>query len=285
MKKYLVATGLVASIFVGAVALPAVAESASKHSISNKKDGWVQFDAGSATLSQAAKSELRHIVKINANAKSFKVTGYVQRSGSNSNNGKLSKARAASVKNYLRSLGVTVPITIRGAKVPKKSGSKVSARRAVIEAVKASSTTPVAPTPIAPSPSPSPDVLGSISGTIQRFHPYDTCADVQLDYVKLYEGTTLIRNVEAPTWSSTANRICDYAYSFTDLPNGTYTVEESFTQNGEVPWNVNGVEQPAWTVVGDTRWDAINEVRRIEGVVISGGADVVGIDLRMYNAD
>ena len=275
MKKYLLAIGLAVSLLVGAIAVPAGALVSAKHSVSNKKDGWVQFEAGSATLSKAAKSELRLFVKANKSATSFKVTGYVQKAGSDVNNAKLSKARAKSVRKYLRSLGVTVPITVKGAKVPKKSGSKDSARRAVIKAVKTST----------PSPSPSVDSIGSISGTFQRNYYYDDCSDQRLDYVKLYEGNTLITTISEPAWSSTVNNNCEYAYTFQNVPNGTYTVEESFTQDRDYPWELINVEQPAWTTTPGARRDDYTQVHRSPDLVISSGEDITGIDLRMYNAD
>lgn len=133
------AATLVVSMIFGVLVGPVGAQAASKHAKNNKKDGWVQFEPGSAKLSKAAKFELRLFAKANKKATSFKVTGYVQKAGSDANNMKLSKARAKSVRKFLRSLGVTVPIKVKGAKVPKKWGHKASARRAVIKAVNSSS--------------------------------------------------------------------------------------------------------------------------------------------------
>ena len=135
MKKYLIASSLVVAMLVS----PLGAQASTKHVKSNKKDGWVQFEPGSAKLSKTAKFELRLFAKANKKATSFKVTGYVQKAGSDANNKKLSKARAKSVRKYLRKIGVTVPITEKGAKVPKKWGKKASARRAVIKAVNSGS--------------------------------------------------------------------------------------------------------------------------------------------------
>lgn len=135
MKKLLIAFGLVASLFVGSLVDAPSAVAKAKHPVSNKTDGWVQFAPGSAKLTKAAKSELRAFAKKYKKAKSFKVTGYVQKAGSDANNKKLSTARAKSVRKYLRTIGVKVPVAVKGMKVPKNWGKSASARRAVIKAV------------------------------------------------------------------------------------------------------------------------------------------------------
>jgi len=98
----------------------------------------------------------------------------------------------------------------------------------------------------------------------------------------------LITSIDAPAWSSTAGNICEYAYTFQSLPNGTYAIEESFTQIGGklngYPWNVYNTELPDWTYLGSTDED-LNQVHRVENLVVSNGADVTGIDLLLVNTD
>lgn len=228
----------------------------------------VYFAVGQSKLNTSAKSTLASLAKTLKASDTVDVRGFVQVSSSSKNDISLSTARANSVKAYLVSLGVKSKITSKGSGMPKSQRSFAKSRRAEIYVVQ-SATTPT---------------LGSISGTIRRAYPYDSCIDIQLSYVKLYQGDTLIATIEMPAWSSTANNICDYVYTFQSLPNGTYTVEERFSQDSRDPWGVTIDEQPEWTYLGN-RDDDFNQVHRIENLVIAGGADLTGIDLLMRNTD
>jgi hypothetical protein len=76
------------------------------------------------------------LVELNPDAIAFDVAGYVQRTKSKRNDRRLSLARASKVRNYMRDdLGVEVPITISGNRVPAKNGDKWFARRATVRAV------------------------------------------------------------------------------------------------------------------------------------------------------
>ena len=223
------------------------------------------------------------------------VSGFVQKSASSRNDDSLSTARAANVKAYLVALGVKSTITSKGYGLPKAKRSLASSRRADIYVIHQApkpkpkpkpSQSAATPTPT-PTPSQSVAVTGAISGTIQRYNSYDKCTDISLDYVKLYQGINLITTISGPTWTSTPNGrnfICDYKYTFQNLPNGTYTVEESFTQPDKCPWGLTQDVQPTWTYLG-TKDDDLNQVHRIENLVVAGGADLSGIDLRLRNTD
>ena len=272
MKRFL------SAVFAIGLCLSFVQNANAKSAVPTKT---VYFAVGQSKLNTSAKSTLASLAKTLKPSDTVDVRGFVQVSSSSKNDISLSKARAKSVKSYLVSLGVKSKITIKGYGLPKSQRSSAKSRRAEIYVVRATPS-------VSPSPSPSLDLYGSISGTIRRDGPYNSCADVQLDYVKLYKGATLINSIDAPAWSSTTNDVCDYVYSFQSLPNGTYTVEESFTQiSGDLngyPWNVYNTEQPDWTYLGSTDEDLI-QVHRIENLVIAGGADLTDIDLLLRNTD
>lgn len=268
MKRFL------SAVFAIGLCLSFVQNASAKSAVPTKT---VYFAVGQSKLNSSAKSTLATLAKTLKASDRVDVRGFVQVSSSSKNDISLSTARANSVKSYLVSLGVKSKITTKGYGMPKSQRSFAKSRRAEIYVVRA---TPSA----SPSPSQSPDTVGSISGTIRRAYPYDSCIDIQLSYVKLYQGDTLIATINTPAWSSTANNICDYAYTFQDLPNGTYTVEERFSQDSRDPWGVTDDEQPEWTYLGNTDSD-FNQVHRIEDLVIAGGADLTGVDLLMRNTD
>ena len=272
MKRFL------SAVFAIGLCLSFVQNASAKSAVPTKT---VYFAVGQSKLNASAKSTLASLAKTLKASDTVDVRGFVQVSSSSNNDISLSTARANSVKSYLVSLGVKSKITSKGYGMPKSQRSFAKSRRAEIYVVRA---TPSA----SPSPSPSLDFYGSISGTIRRDGPYNSCADIQLDYVKIYQGAHLIDAIEFPAWSSTTNDVCDYVYSFQSLPNGTYTIEESFTQiSGDLrgyPWNVDNIEQPDWTYLGSTDED-LTQVHRIENLVVSGGADITGIDLLLRNTD
>lgn len=243
----------------------------------------VYFSVGQSKLNPTTKASLSALAKTLKASDSVDVRGFVQVSSSSRNDLRLSTARADNVKAYLVALGVKSKITSKGYGLPKSKRSLSESRRVEIYVTKAA----VKPKPTA-SPSQSQDTIGSISGTIRRAYPYNSCADIRLDYVKLYQGATLIATINMPAWTSTPSGgrypICDYAYTFQNLPNGTYTVEESFSQDSRVPWGLTNDEQPAWLYLGASDED-LNQIHRIEGLVIAGGADLTGIDLRLRNTD
>jgi len=240
----------------------------------------VYFAVGQSKLNATSKASLSALAKTLKASDTVDVRGFVQVSSSSKNDISLSTARAKNVKAYLVALGVKSKITSKGYGTPKTKRSLAESRRVEIYVTRA---TPSA----SPSPSQSPDTIGSISGVIRRSFPYNDCTDIQLDYVKLYQGPTLISTISMPAWSSTPSGnyyICDYAYTFQNLPNGTYSVEESFTQFARCPWGVRGTPQPTWTYLG-TDDEELNQVHRIDDLVITGGADLTGIDLRLRNTD
>jgi hypothetical protein len=240
----------------------------------------VYFAVGQSKLNATSKASLSALAKTLKASDTVDVRGFVQVSSSSKNDISLSTARAKNVKAYLVALGVKSKITSKGFGTPKTKRSYATSRRVEIYVTRA---TPSA----SPSPSPSLDLYGSISGTIRRAFPYNTCADIQLDYVKLYQDATLISTINMPAWSSTPSGnyfVCDYAYTFQDLPDGTYIVEVSFSQNSRVPWGLTNDEQPEWTYLGSND-DDLNQIHRIEYRVITGGSDLTGIDLLMRNTD
>jgi hypothetical protein len=260
LLSVLVAVGLCLGVTQGAIAK------------SKAPTETVYFSVGQSKLTKATKASLSALAKTLKPTDTVNIRGYVQKSSSSSNDLRLSSSRAAAVKAYLVALGVKSKITSKGYGLPKSKRSLADSRRADIYVVRAAVT---------------PDAIGSISGIIRRSFPYDDCTDIQLDYVKLYQGTIPISTIIGPTWSSTPSGnmfICEYAYTFQDLPNGTYSVEESFTQFAKCPWGVRGTPQPTWTYLG-TDDDDLNQVHRIDNLVIAGGADLTGIDLLMRNID
>lgn len=88
----------------------------------------VFFNSDSAGLTELAKAKLRALVdKTGTKVISVLTVGYVQESGSNANDQSLSMARAQSVTEYLRSLGVRGRYTMRGEGI---SGPAASDRKA-----------------------------------------------------------------------------------------------------------------------------------------------------------
>jgi len=271
MKRFLIA--FVAAALCLSVAQVASAKSAVPSQI-------VYFSVGQSKLSPTAKATLIVLAKKLSTSDTVDLRGYVQHSSTTKNDVSLATSRAANVKAYLIALGVKAKITSKGYGMPTAHRSRANARRVEIYVVHSTSTPKVSP-----SPSPSRTSTGSISGMLERNYYYVDCNDLQLNYVKLYQGSTLISTIAAPAWSSTTGNDCIYNYQFQGLSDGTYTVEESFTQVQGYPWNLISVNQPTWTVVGGTPSNALNEVRTSPDQVIVGGGAITGIDLRLFNSD
>ena len=100
------------------------------------KLGTVYFSPLSSKLSKAAKKKIEASV-IAHPAAIYKLTGYVQKSGSSKNNASLSLARARAVETYLVSLGAGVNFTVvvDAGLVPAKNGTSDKARRATLYAM------------------------------------------------------------------------------------------------------------------------------------------------------
>ena len=96
----------------------------------------VYFASGSSKLSKAAKGKIEAAVKANPSA-IYRVIGYVQKSGSSSNDEKLSLARARSVEKYLVSLGAGVNFTVvsESGLISPQNGKSVKARKATLFAL------------------------------------------------------------------------------------------------------------------------------------------------------
>jgi len=267
VKKFLAAVAALVLCF-------GVSQTVSAKTIAPTKT--VFFSVGQSKLSASAKSTLAGLAKSLKTSDTVEVRGYVQKTSSPTNDLSLSTQRASTVKAYLVTLGVKAKISAKGYGLPKSNRSSAQSRRADIYVVHGASS---------PTPSQSVAPTGFISGTIERSYPYNSCADISLDYVKLYQGSTLIASIDSPSWSSTSGNVCDYAYSFQVIPDGTYSVEESFTQSSRCPWNVSNVAQPTWTFVGTFDREAVNQVHRIDNLVVAGGVGLSSIDMRMYNSD
>ena len=100
------------------------------------KLGTVYFAPLSSKLSKAAKKKIEASV-IAHPAAIYKLTGYVQKSGSSKNDASLSLARARAVETYLVSLGAGVNFTVvvDAGLVPAKNGTSNKARRATLYAM------------------------------------------------------------------------------------------------------------------------------------------------------
>ncbi len=93
----------------------------------------VYFDSDSAVLTAAAKKTLRGLVKAFRAAgtvETVRITGFVQPSGSTANDISLSRARAVSVRAYLKQLGVKAAFTIKASGRLKENSAK--SRKAVV---------------------------------------------------------------------------------------------------------------------------------------------------------
>lgn len=100
------------------------------------KLGTVYFSPLSSKLSKAAKKKIEASVIAHPSA-IYKLTGYVQKSGSSKNDASLSLARARAVETYLVSLGAGVNFTVvvDAGLVPAKNGTSDKARRATLYAM------------------------------------------------------------------------------------------------------------------------------------------------------
>ena len=100
------------------------------------KLGTVYFSPLSSKLSKAAKNKIEASV-IAHPAAIYKLTGYVQKSGSSKNDASLSLARARAIETYLVSLGAGVNFTVvvDAGLVPAKNGTSDKARRATLYAM------------------------------------------------------------------------------------------------------------------------------------------------------
>lgn len=251
----------------------------------------VYFSSGQSKLDASTKASLSTLAKTVKSSDIVVVNGFVQKSGSSQNDIRLASARAANVKAYLVALGVKATITTKGYGLPKSQASLSKSRRAEIFIVPAvvpkpkptKSPTPK-PTPKpTPSPSQSQAATGSISGTIQR----NGCVSStdNLEYVKLYQGATLIATINEPAWSNNAQYDCQYNYAFQGLPDGTYTVQEEFQRFGNSPWNwysVTSAVPGTWTVLAT---EQNRQSHKSPDIVVSGGQALTGIDFKMiYNS-
>lgn len=97
--------------------------------------GSVHFRQMSARIIPDSTGLLDLMIRTNPDALAYDVTGYVQRTRSRSNDYRLSLARAKAVRAYMRSRGVTVPIRVHGARVPKKHPGRWDARRATVRVI------------------------------------------------------------------------------------------------------------------------------------------------------
>lgn len=136
MKKILLSIGLAISLILGGT----VAQAATKA----ETDGVILFTANSSALGPKAKKEIKAFVDANPNAASFAVTGYVQKSGSDRNNSRLSLARANAVKKYIAKLGNTKTVAITAGGISPTNSKSTGARKAVLTAVAAAAPTPTA---------------------------------------------------------------------------------------------------------------------------------------------
>ena len=182
MKKILISIGLAISLILGGTAAHAATRADS--------DGVILFTGNSSALGPKAKKEIKTFLDANPNAASFAVTGYVQKSGSDRNNSRLSLARANAIKKYIAKLGNTKTVTVTAGGISPTNPKSKNARKAVLTAV-----APVAatPTPTASATPASYDVgikaktggyIGPNSQTIQPMVSYDPKNYVVFDYVK-----------------------------------------------------------------------------------------------------
>ena len=162
--------GLLTAVAVSTAVAPA--QAAPTVSVKTGSLGSVYFASGSAKLNSAARITLwRWLPQVNA-ASTLNVVGYVQKSGSASNDRALSAARAKVVIAFFTNRGVQAGFTAKAGSVPASRGAAASARRAevVITAVKPvvkpTPTTTATPTPTdTPSPTSSPTETSSPSPT------------------------------------------------------------------------------------------------------------------------
>lgn len=99
----------------------------------------VTFGPLSSTLDAADRKKLRKLVKAagKKNITSTRVLGYVQRSADSSNDVSLSRARAVSVAEYLRKLGVNGKIVTEAKGVSQKPGARGRSARVTVTFVQA----------------------------------------------------------------------------------------------------------------------------------------------------
>lgn len=132
MKKIATATALALLVGITGISPSQALPSVSSGSTATRNLGNVYFGMDSAHLTSKSKMKLKKIVHKNKKAISFKVAGYVQNLGPSSNEKKLSKKRALKTRNYMRQLGVEVPIKTIGKGLPKKRDWSRQARRVTI---------------------------------------------------------------------------------------------------------------------------------------------------------
>ena len=158
MKRFL------SAVFAIGLCLSFVQNANAKSAVPTKT---VYFSVGQSKLTPTTKASLSALAKTLKASDMVDVRGFVQVSSSSKNDISLSAARANSVKAYLVSLGVKSKITSKGFGTPNTNRSYAKSRRAEIYVTSAT-----------PAASPSPDTIGSISGTIRRAYPYNSCVDI-----------------------------------------------------------------------------------------------------------
>ena len=106
--------------------------STSSTPITAKSSTRIQFAANSAVLTDTARSELRRLgTRTGKDALRVVSIGYVQRTKSQGNDQRLSRARAQAAADYLRLLGVTARYSVRAGGVAGASAADRSAMVAI----------------------------------------------------------------------------------------------------------------------------------------------------------
>lgn len=217
----------------------------------------IYFDSHSSSLDSKDKAKIKKVIDDIKDATSIKVTGYV--GPESSANSTLDVARAKSVKAYLKKLGVTHKVTIKGGGRPKSNRNNAKAMRATI-------TYTLAPT--------SSDTI-SISGTFKfaaysrsqldndgynTFPTFLLCGDshstdavnfpvdtalvsdgAYLAHARLYDSnSTLIETLDftgnSDKCEGSLSGALNEPWEFTNIAPGNYTVKLAFTTGLYVGW-------------------------------------------------
>ena len=198
--------------------------------------GTIHFASSNSTLDAHDKRSLRSIALKLATAQSITVTGYEQKTTSNTSESKLGMKRAKVVKDYLRSLGVKATIKLVNAHFPKNNPTKSSARKVVIRSTFDTTTPIVKPTPTASSSA----INVTIVNYMQTVYDEPDCSVQHLRFnltSATLTGTsfTKTQNLEIQHNGQFATvtefpsylHICEYRTVFKNVPNGEYVATTS----------------------------------------------------------
>lgn len=218
----------------------------------------IYFDSHSSSLDSKDKAKIKKVIDDIKDATSIKVTGYV--GPESSANSTLDVARAKAVRSYLKKLGITKKITVKGGGHPKTNRNSAKSMRATIsytvdntrsDAISISGTFKFAPYSRSQlddrgySAFPIFLLCGDSNSDVDVNNPVDTplvSDGAYLAHARLYDSnSTLIETLDftgnTDKCEGTLSGALNEPWEFTNVSPGDYIVKLAFTTGLNVGWS------------------------------------------------